>query len=174
MNKYEKQIFELYKKLNIGKSGACFECRKQNADLSLPISIQQVGDKYYESPYRVLFVGKTARGATGTKCGNFWDATGTADELYNNVGWAYWSYTKAIADELYPKNAWEKIAFTNMVKCNNSNTIDTATDSMKEFCLPIIKEEIKVLLPKNIVFYTNNVYDSQIENLFDKITNFRI
>lgn len=171
MNQYERQVFELYENLNIGKSSACAECKKQNADLTMPVSIWQVGDAYYESSYKVLFVGKAARGTTGTKCGSFLDATETADKLYHSVGWAYWSYTKAIAEALYPENAWEKIAFTNMVKCNNSETVDTATSSMKEHCIPILKEEIKLLQPKNIIFYTNSSYDNQIEKLFDKITD---
>lgn len=171
MNKSEKKIFELYKKLNIGEASSCMTCRKQNHNLSAPISIWQVGNEYYDSQYRVLFVGKTARGEAGIKCGSFMDATKAADELYDNVGWAYWNYTKAITNSLYSEAAWEKVAFTNMVKCNNSDTVDTATDSMKNFCLPIFREEIKILQPKNIVFYTKDGYDEQIKILFDVITH---
>lgn len=170
MNKNEKKIFEIYKKINIGKSEICQKCRELNPSLFLPVSIWQVGDKYYDSKYRVLFVGKVARDAPGVKCGGFMDATQRADELYQNVGWAYWNYTKGIANNLYDENAWEKIAFTNMVKCNNSFTVDTTTTSMRDFCLHVIKEEIKALEPKNIVFYTKG-YDAQIEKLFDLITN---
>ena len=170
MNKYEEKVFEMYKKINIGKSDICQKCRGQNTNLSLPVSIWQVGDEYYDSKYRVLFVGKVARGTPGEKHGDFMDSTKRADELYQNVGWAYWNYTKAIANSLYDKNAWEKIAFTNMVKCNSSNTIDTTTDSMRDFCLLVLKEEIKMLKPKNIVFYTKG-YDEQIERLFDNIGN---
>lgn len=170
MNKFEKQIFDIYDKINIGKSDTCQKCRSQNTDLSLPVSIWQVGDEYYDSKYRVLFVGKVARGTPGEKYGDFMDATKRADELYQNVGWAYWNYTKTIANSLYDTNAWEKIAFTNMVKCNSSDTIDTTTDSMRNFCLSILKEELEILKPKNIVFYTKG-YDEQIERLFDNIEN---
>ena len=173
MNKFEKQIFHIYDKINIGKSDTCQKCRSQNTDLSLPVSIWQVGDKYYDSKYRVLFVGKVARGTPGEKHGDFMDATKRADELYQNVGWAYWNYTKAIANSLYRGNVWEKIAFTNMVKCNSSDTIDTTTDFMRSCCLPILKEEIKMLKPKNIVFYAKG-YDTQIEKLFDIIINSEI
>jgi len=168
MNKFEKQIFDIYDKINIGKSDTCQKCRSQNTDLSLPVSIWQVGDEYYDSEYKILFVGKVARGTPGEKYGDFMDATKRADELYQNVGWAYWNYTKAIANSLYGRNAWEKIAFTNMVKCNSSDTIDTTTDTMRNLCLPILKEEIKMLKPRNIVFYAKG-YDEQIENLFDSI-----
>lgn len=170
MNKFEKQIFDIYDKINIGKSDTCQKCRSQNTDLSPPVSIWQVGDEYYDSEYKILFVGKVARGTPGEKYGDFMDATKRADELYQNVGWAYWNYTKAIANSLYGGNAWERIAFTNMVKCNSSDTVDTTTDSMRNFCLHILKEEIKKLKPKNIVFYTKG-YDSQIEKLFDIIIN---
>lgn len=170
MNRYEKCIFDMYDKIKIGKLDTCKKCRSQCPDLSSPISIWQVGDEYYDSKYRVLFVGKVARGKPGEKYGDFMDATKRANELYQNVGWAYWNYTKTIANSLYDKNAWEKIAFTNMVKCNSSDTIDTTTDSTKDFCLPILKEEVKILKPKNIVFYTKG-YDEQIERLFDNIEN---
>ncbi len=83
---------------------------------------------------------------------------------------AYWNYTKEIANSLYDKNAWEQIAFTNMVKCNNSDTIDTTTDSMRDLCLPILRKEIEILKPMNIVFYTKG-YDAQIEKLFDTISD---
>lgn len=170
MNKFEKEIFDIYDKINIGKSENCQKCRSQNNDLSLPVSIWQVGDEYYDSEYKILFVGKVARGTPGEKYGAFMDATRRADELYQNVGWAYWNYTKAIANSLYVRNAWEQIAFTNMVKCNSSDTIDTTTDFMRSCCLPILKEEIKMLKPKNIVFYAKG-YDVQIEKLFDNIIN---
>lgn len=168
MNKHEEKVFRMYKKINIGKSYLCQKCREQNTDLSLPVSIWQVGDEYFESEYKILFVGKVARGTPGEICGDFMDATERADELYQNAGWAYWNYTKTIAERIYNENAWEKIAFTNMVKCNNSDTIDTTTDSMRDFCLSVLKEEIKILKPKNIVFYTKD-YDNQIEKLFDAV-----
>lgn len=173
MNNHEKKIFEMYKKTDMGKNDICIKCRKQNLCLSTPVSIWQVGDEYYDSKYKILFVGKVARGTPGEKCGNLMDATKRADELYENSGWAYWNYTKTIANSLYGENSWEMIAFTNMVKCNNSGTIDTTTSSMRDFCLYILKEEIKILQPKNIVFYTND-YDVQIEKLFDNICNSQV
>lgn len=65
MNKYEKQIFDIYNKINIGKSDTCQKCRSQNRDLSPPVSIWQVGDAYYGSAYKILFIGKVARGTPG-------------------------------------------------------------------------------------------------------------
>ena len=49
MNKFEKQIFDIYDEINIGKSDTCQKCRSKNRDLSPPVSIWQVGDEYYDS-----------------------------------------------------------------------------------------------------------------------------
>ncbi|OQB13419.1 MAG: hypothetical protein BWY15_01716 [Firmicutes bacterium ADurb.Bin193] len=172
MKSNENEIFEIYKELNIGKSNECIECHKQVCNLSKPVSIWQVGDNYYDSKYKVLFVGKAARGSVGIECNNFLDATEDAYSLYKDRSqWAYWSYTKAIVNELYglrENDGWEQISFTNMVKCNNSETVDTSTDTLKNNCLHILKAEIKKLAPKNIVFYTHG-YDNQIKALFDNI-----
>ncbi len=87
MNEYEEKIFRKYEEINIGKSDFCRKCRSENTGLSLPVSIWQVGDEYYDSKYKVLFVGKVARGTPGEKYGQFIDATKRAEELYQNVGW---------------------------------------------------------------------------------------
>lgn len=169
MNKYEKEIFDLYDKLNIGKSEICKNC-KFNNELSKPISIWQVGDNYYNSEHKILFVGKVARGELGTQYNNFLDVTDSANGLYKR-SWAYWSYTRTIVEKIYGKDGWEQIAFTNMVKCNNSPTVDKSKKCMKENCLHILKEEIKILKPKVIVFYTGTSYDEQVKSVFESIEN---
>ena len=70
MNKHEKEIFDLYDKLNIGKSEICKNC-KFNNELSKPISIWQVGDNYHNSEHKILFVGKVARGELEIEYNNF-------------------------------------------------------------------------------------------------------
>lgn len=170
MNIHEKEIFDMYEEINIGRSDICSECRISTCDMCRPVSIWQVGDKYYDSEYRVLFVGKVARDEPGIPYKSFMDATKRADELYTKKGWAYWNYTKAISSALYGEAAWESIAFTNMVKCNNSVTVDRTNDFTKNCCLHIVKKEIEILKPKHIVFYTKDGYDEQIENIFDVIT----
>ena len=171
MNAFEKEIFDMYDKVNIGKSDICRQCRSNTPDLFLPVSIWQVGYDFYDSRYKVLFVGKVARGEPGEQYKGFMDATERANELYKEKGWAYWNYTKAIATTLYGENALEKIAFTNMVKCNNSETVDRTNDFTKDCCLHILKKEIDILKPKHIVFYTKDGYDEQIEKVFDAILN---
>lgn len=171
MNIFEKEIFNMYEEINIGKSEICRQCRSTTYDLCKPVSIWQVGDNYYDSQYRLLFVGKVARGEPGKQYNDFMDSTERADVLYNKKGWAYWNYTKAIASALYGENSWEKVAFTNMVKCNNSTTVDKTNEFTKNCCLHIVKKEIDILKPKHIIFYTKNAYDEQIEEIFDSILN---
>ena len=168
----EQKIFDLYNNilsLQEAKS-VCEQCRKKNA-LKGPISIWQLGDEFEGSKYRILFVGKTARGLPEGSTFNqtFWDSTNRANDLYKDKRWPYWSYTKAICDSLYEENSWEKIAFTNMVKCNASDTTDSTEDEIKDNCIlknEIVLKEILCIKPLHIVFYTGYNYDSYIQKMF--------
>ena len=74
---------------------------------------------------------------------------------------------------MFGNDSIENIAFTNMVKCNVSSTTDKNTREMNDFCitqLEIIKEEIKIIKPAKIVFYTARNYDGYIRNLFGDFT----
>ena len=173
MNACEKSVFDMYGRCGLGTSKQCSSCRKENPGLSKPISIWHVGDRYSVSEHRVLFVGKAARGSIEQDAGSIngvLNGTAVAGQLYHAVGWPFWSYTKAIANELYGEgDAWEKIAMTNMVKCNASETVDTTTGAAKWNCAGYLRREIELLLPKNIVFYTNAWYDDAVASLFDRI-----
>lgn len=167
----EEEFLHIYDKMNLGANSICAECRKRNKNLSLPVSIWQYGNKFEESRYRVLFVGKNARGNPGIIKNTYLDSTQRADEIHNSKGWAYWSYTNEIAKSLYDNDCWEQISFTNLVKCNNSETTDTTTEDMKTNCilrLGVIQSELDIINPDNIVFYTGYDYDGYIEKIFDK------
>lgn len=174
MNVDEKIIFDMYEKSQLGRSETCSLCRKENQGLSKPTSIWHVGEQYKTSEYRVLFVGKAARGSIEQDAGganDILDGTDLAKYLYYK-GWPFWSYTRTIANELYGESeAWEKIAMTNMVKCNASETVDTTTESVKRNCAQYLRKEIELLAPRNIIFYTNAWYDDAIESLFDRVKN---
>lgn len=175
MNSYEKSVFDMYKRCGLGSSEKCSFCRKENPGLFKPISIWHIGEQYAMSKHRVLFVGKAARGSIEQDASNInsvSDGTALAGQLYHEVGWPFWSYTRAIANELYGEGkGWEEIAMTNMVKCNSSETVDTTRDSVKWNCAGYLRREIELLMPKNIIFYTNAWYDDAVASLFDKIEN---
>lgn len=171
----ENEIFKIYDKLDIGESITCLNCRDNTQNLSRPVSFWFVGQKYLYSKYKLLFIGKNARGNPGISKNSYLDSRGRADELWK-ISWPYWSYTRSISDELYGTDSGDYIAYTNIMKCNNSDTIDTTSNLMKDNCIAkmrIIREEIRVLKPRNIVFLTSNEYDDYFNNIFDEILSIR-
>ena len=179
----EEKILEMYaaKQLSVHHDAStnpiCVACKnscdQKGLELKGPISAWCVGKKFYENPYRVLFIGKVARGTPGseeTHCYN--NFTASRDGLWH-APWLYWSYTRLICQNVFGNDSIENIAFTNMVKCNVSSTTDKNAREMKNFCvtqLEIIKEEIKIIKPAKIVFYTARNYDGYIRNLFGDFT----
>lgn len=171
----EDKIFNMYEKLDIGNAEACLNCRNTTQNLSRPVSFWFVGDKYCFSKYKLLFIGKNARGNPGVARNSYLDSRGRADELWE-VSWPYWSYTRSISDELYGSDSGDYIAYTNIMKCNNSDTVDTTSNSLKDNCISrmqIIKEEIKLLKPTNIVFLTSWEYDEYFTSIFDEMTSIK-
>ena len=90
----------------------------------------------------------------------------SARSLWNSRKWAFWSYTQAIAQQLFPgetlEGCRERIGMTNLVRCNHSPTTDKTSDSMKRHCvleLQVFSREVKILRPTHIVLYTGNSYD---------------
>ena len=172
----EQSVFDMYEILLNSEDGkkTCGTCRAECQKLDGPISIWQVGSEFCNSKYKVMFVGKTARGTPGdfTMSGiSVLDARDRGDELYLDPvkKGAYWSYTKEICNKVEGENSWEKIAFSNIVKCNNSNANDTATQEMKEHCIienRIILKEIEIVDPDTIIFYTGCDYDQYIVKMF--------
>ena len=164
----EEEIFKMYDEIKIAKNEICTDCKVIVNDLYSPVTIWQVGNFFNNDKYKILFVGKNARGPLG----NFYDCIKEADKLID-CSWPYWSYTKAIFNKIYPDsevNAWEKIAFTNIVKCNNSVSVDTTTEKIKENCilkLQVLKREVSILKPNYMVFYTGKDYDHYIQEVFN-------
>ena len=56
------------------------------------------------------------------------------------------------------------------MKCNNSPDKDTTSDLVKRNCicyLKVFSEEVKIIRPTHIIFYTNRYYDAYIPHAFD-------
>lgn len=77
----KNEIFKIYDTLCVGRSSECIEWHKQVWNLSKPVSIWQVDDNYYDSKYRLLLVGKAARGEVAKPYPDFMDATEYADDF---------------------------------------------------------------------------------------------
>ena len=144
----------MFKEEDLVKKIGCLGCNLCNLKNKLGcVPMWQYGNNFDKSKYRILFVGKNARGNGDNNYYNI------ADKLYNGV-WAYWSYTRNICESL--SLTWEDICFTNLIKCNTSATIDTTSPEMKENCIikqKFVRKEIEYIKPLHIVFYTNTDYD---------------
>lgn len=174
MNSIERKVFEMYKSKEIGKNEVCALCKKNNKDLSNPLGIYFVGDNYEREKIKLLFVGKNSRGLFEDceRHNGVVDATKVAREKLWNESWAYWSYTKEISKLIFGDDTPSHIAITNLVKCNNTDDNDDTTDDMKQNCISkqsIIKDEIEILKPTHIVFYTHTYYDMYIRDIFNQI-----
>lgn len=177
---YDK-VCKMYEQIGLGKNDICKKCKPLN---NTPVSIRIVGNKFAEDEYKVLFVGKTvwsnwSKGEDSdinkSKKYKYIDASKDSwppKEKFLEKGKPFWRYTREIASKLYggsPEKAVERIAVTNIIKCADSNkSQDTTRRSVKENCiieLGVIRNEIKILKPKHIVFYTCTKYDDFIERL---------
>lgn len=196
-NEIEKQLLQKYKDIGLGCSEVCKNCRGEcnseyGVELSRPIGAWFVGSKFAdkENKYRILFIGKNARGVKGKEPGvlvkmgkpddpNDPDA-GTmiqfdsARAYLSEKSSPYWSYTRAIAEQVFGKHEdpAEYIAFTNIVKCNISDTIDDTPKLLRENCvgkMGVIQKEIEIIKPNVIIMYTSYSYDKEMEILFPSV-----
>lgn len=169
-NATEKKLMEMYDSIKLGDNLICKECKASVPELSMPVSAWCVGNHFYEHEKRVLFVGKTARSDPGNVYVSYRTAFHDTRELLWKMSWAYWNYTGGITEALYGEDSPEYIAFTNMVKCNDSPDIDTTSELVKRNCvcrLKVLSHEIDVIKPTHIVFYTNRDYDNVLPEAFD-------
>ena len=170
-NTIEEELLKMYKRIGMGNCPTCSSCHNKIKNLSSPVTAWGVGNNFYNEHKKILFVGKTARGYfENPERGYFHKAFDDGRWLWENVGWAYWNYTREITGKIFGDDSFEHIAFTNIVKCNNSAGEDTTTDFVKENCIRqmrILAEEIKIIRPTHIIFYTGWYYDTYIPQAFD-------
>jgi hypothetical protein len=157
--------------LQLLRSPTCARC---DAQLRHPLLPWIVGEHFRYSPERILFVGKPHRGEPGEILpSGMIDATqSVSDELWK-IRWAYWRYTREIAENLYGANAADFIAFTNLIKCTNNDAspgaaADRTTLTMANCCvteLGVIWKEVQELQPFNIVFYTYRLFPEVLRSI---------
>ncbi len=176
-NAIEKKLLEMYGEIGMGACDICRRCREENPGLyPRAVGCWFVGDEFERQEKRVLFIGKNARGAPAEDYEENRNGAPFLNEFRHarrdlwDRSWAYWSYTRAVCENLFGDTGFEAAAFTNMVKCNGSDTRDTTTDSMRECCiaeLGVIKREIEIIRPTHVVCITGADYDYRLTNLFD-------
>lgn len=169
-NELELQLLNKYENAGLGCNKICVNCRKQNGLTWLPTTAWFVGSKLKDNPHQVLFVGKSARGNPGNNLATYSNVFDDGRKLWN-CSWPYWSYTRTIVQQLFGDDSAEHIALSNIVKCNDSLSGDKTTPSMKQSCIVqnhFVREEIRIIQPTEIVFYTGRGYDEYLCSLFDK------
>lgn len=152
-------------------------CSRCDARVRNPLAIWHVGTSFRQSPVRVLFVGKPHRGKPGKeRASGVLDARECVEELRHKP-WAFWSYTIEIARRVFRScdddQAWQRIALTNLVKCTNnrggdSGSGDLTSKQMVRCCvneLGVLREEIALLRPTHVVFYTGSLFPDLVTSL---------
>lgn len=166
-NEFE-QFCSLYEsELSLLANPVCLEC---DAKIRHPLLPYHVGDRYWNSSERILFVGKSHRGIPGTvRPSGVQDARTAAKKYFFDYSTAYWIYTREIATRIYGDGvaAWDHIAMTNLIKCTNvegedpGRAMDATTQKMASSCvsqLQVLAREICLLKPYNVVCYTYSFY----------------
>ena len=171
-NNLEQSILDMYTDIHLGSCYECSICNEKNEKLSKPVSCWFVGDRFHLQTKRILFIGKNARGFQEYKDENkFIEAFDDGRKLWRNrKNWAYWSYTAEITSRIFGDDSPEYISFTNFVKCNNSDGNDTTSKNMKENCIikkKVLANEITVIKPTHVIFYTHTDYDNYMPKVFD-------
>ncbi len=150
--------------LHLSRNAVCKRC---DPAIKNPLLPWIVGERFSDTAERIMFVGKPHRGRPGdTRPSGVIDPTETVAEELWNTKWAYWSYTREIAEHLYGPQASDYIAFTNLVKCTNvdadaPSSADATTNQMAQCCvseLGVIWTEVEQLQPFTIVFYTYSLF----------------
>jgi hypothetical protein len=121
--------------LKLLQNSACQAC---DPDIKHPLLPWLVGDQFESTRERVVFVGKPHRGTPGTMLSSgILDPTPDVggDQGLWKYGWAYWGYTRAIAERLYGEKAFNSIALSNLIKCTNTHDTDATTPTMAQRCL---------------------------------------
>ncbi len=172
MNFREAALFDMYRQIKFGNSQYCQSCRLENSGLQKPVAAWFIGDNFDCQKNKILFIRKNARGEPGAESDGIIQPFDFARDCLWDKKWAYWNYTRAICAEIFDSDTSENIAFTNLVKCSASPTIDTTTELMKQNCigaLKVVRNEIGIIQPDLIIAYTGCGYDGYWNRIFDHV-----
>lgn len=193
MNELQNQIFHLYESKSV--SSLCKGCEEirinkyPEKNLCGPISLFGVGNNFESDKYKILFVGKNnwyqpdqiaelehilnSHFGNATKGGRImfeFDFPDQSAEKHSRRS-AYWRCIREITKDLYPEEEtsarWNRIAVTNLVKCNifTGNSVDITPYDFSDKCLELLNEEIKILKPKHIILFWGTGYDEYLNRL---------
>jgi hypothetical protein len=182
-NSLEREIIEALD----GKTSKCPDCELYCRDNGLPkhgpLTFFNVGEKFGNDRYSIVFVGKNTWYNTQDVCELdffpdskvFRDCRAQGAYMFKNDSRAFWSYTKEITKRIYPEfkedldSVLDRIVITNLTCCNTSEGPDDTTPfHLTDNCFAMFAKEIQILQrggAKHVVFYTGFDYDSYILKL---------
>ena len=179
-NSTEEKLLTMYERIGMGNCRTCSICHANIENLSIPFTAWCVGNNFNNENKKILFVGKNARGGYDIpKSVKFLNVFDHGRWFWKPENWretwgvaqpSYWNYTREITGKIFGDNSFEHIAFTNLVKCNNSPNKDTTSDLVKRNCicdLKVFSKEAKIIRPTHIIFYTSWYYDGYIQHAFE-------
>lgn len=178
----EDRLFESY--ANLKKPDICKKCGvPKDINEGHPVSFFVVGKDFPTQQFKIMFVGKTVQ--------NNWEdnlidnKSGFLDARYNtreSLFLPFWSTgsffqcIKEVCQYLWetnnPDEIWRRISITDLVKCSNSESEDETTPTMISNCQKsgFFLNEVKIVKPTHIIFFTGNDYDDYIRSLdFGKV-----
>lgn len=165
-------VIERLRQLGAGSNSICVTCRKNNSDLSNALG-PWVDGHFPVTANKAVFVGKIARGdGLGQLVSNrLEDVSAFGTEFIRSSSWPYWSYTREIITRVFGSldEGLKYCGFTNLIKCNNSSTPDTSTETQRHYCIDenrFIAHELNVMQPKAVIFYVGTEYDEYLQQLF--------
>lgn len=124
---YRKFWSKIYGPAGTIDCGACQKCRRyikeeRKLNMSRPVPLQYVGEKFEESSKRILFVGKEVYGELEQYIDTpQWDpfSYDNIRELYFQQEGDFWKWVVKIAESVFQvgEDSFDRIAWTNLLKC---------------------------------------------------------
>lgn len=179
-NELEEKIFKMY---NTEMKEICDSCCEYDNELSKseertgPFSFFHIGKNMndFSKEIRLLFVGKTSWHEKSdekkfTPCGKFRDASEFGKEAFEDKSYSsgYWRFIRDITTDLGIK--LDDIAISNLCKCNvfdqknDDQSQDITPDPYYINCFEIFQNEVELVKPTHLIFFTGKYYDFLIEN----------
>lgn len=180
LNKEKKimSVNEKLKELYISKwQGLEKEMKKINSNPSNPLLLNIDEENYQKSKYKVMIFGQETNDWEGD-FGNY--NIEHLLEVYKNFSWGLMDASKKRKDNFFTTlglliNKLNEISSPNYFIWNNIYKIGKAhekgkpTDEIKEIennYFNVIEEEVKILKPNAIIFFTGRTYDEKIKTVF--------
>lgn len=166
----KNEIIKMMVDAGMGNNTICEKCRSVTNLHTNALGPWLVGDASLPGN-RILFIGKIARGdCLGEEVADkLEDVTSFGESAISKFSWPYWSYTRAIIEQVYGDlhSGLRHVYFTNMVKCNNESCQDSANEKTREMCIArnrFIWKEIELIKPRLVILYTHTSYDNFIND----------